>query len=146
MKRDRAELEAKFSRSLFPLARVWSRGSDKILIPFGLSSAVAWPLVLIGRSDGIRQVAIAEQLGIESASLVRLLDQLCASELVVRGQDETDRRANTLQLTEKGADLARQIEEALVAFRHSALKDLSDADLRTCLDAFRAVEAALADE
>jgi MarR family transcriptional regulator for hemolysin len=140
--RDRSQLEAAFSASLYPLIRSWRRAADRVAQPFGLSSALAWPLLIIGRSGGgIWQTAVADQLAIEGPSLVRLLDQLCATDFVVRRADGTDRRAKTLYLTEKGADLARQLEGALADFRREVLREVSDEDLQSCMRVFAAIDA-----
>jgi len=143
-RRGRSQLEAAFSASLYPLTRSWRRGADRVAQPFGLSSALAWPLLIIGRSGGgIRQTAVADQLGIEGPSLVRLLDQLCDTDFVVRRADGSDRRAKALHLTEKGADLAHQLEGALADFRHEVLREVSDEDLQSCMRVFAAIDARL---
>ena len=55
--------------------------ADSRLGSYGISTACTMPLLMIGRSGGgIRQVALAQQLGMEGPSLVRLLDKLCASD------------------------------------------------------------------
>jgi MarR family transcriptional regulator for hemolysin len=62
---------------------------------------------------------------------------------VVRRADGSDRRAKTLHLTEKGADLARQLEGALADFRHQVLREVSDRDLQSCMRVFAAIDATL---
>jgi MarR family transcriptional regulator for hemolysin len=53
----------------------------------------ALPVLHIARSGGgMRQGHLAEELGVEGPSLVRILDQLCAAGLVERRDDPKDGR------------------------------------------------------
>ncbi|MDO0864750.1 MarR family transcriptional regulator [Xanthomonas campestris pv. campestris] len=125
---------AQLSAGLLVASRQWQRLADQAFGEFGLSSALTGPLLMIGRSGGgIRQVALAQQLGMEGPSLVRLLDKLCAQALVRREADSSDRRANQLWLTEAGQALVGQIEARLVALRAEVFGALSDAEVEVVL-------------
>ncbi|AEL09356.1 MarR family transcriptional regulator [Xanthomonas campestris pv. campestris] len=125
---------AQLSAGLLVASRQWQRLADQAFGEFGLSSACTGPLLMIGRSGGgIRQVALAQQLGMEGPSLVRLLDKLCAQALVRREADSSDRRANQLWLTEAGQALVGQIEARLVALRAEVFGALSDAEVEVVL-------------
>ncbi|MEA0735899.1 MarR family transcriptional regulator [Xanthomonas campestris pv. campestris] len=125
---------AQLSAGLLVASRQWQRLADQAFGEFGLSSACTGPLLMIGRSGGgIRQVALAQQLGMEGPSLVRLLDKLCAQALVRREADSSDRRANQLWLTEAGQALVGQIEARLVALRAEVFGALSDAEVKVVL-------------
>ncbi|MCC5091158.1 MarR family winged helix-turn-helix transcriptional regulator [Xanthomonas campestris] len=125
---------AQLSAGLLVASRQWQRLADQAFGEFGLSSACTGPLLMIGRSGGgIRQVALAQQLGMEGPSLVRLLDKLCAQALVRREADSSDRRANQLWLTEAGQALVGHIEARLVALRAEVFGALSDAEVEVVL-------------
>ena len=125
---------AQLSAGLLVASRQWQRLADQAFGEFGLSSACTGPLLMIGRSGGgIRQVDLAQQLGMEGPSLVRLLDKLCAQALVRREADSSDRRANQLWLTEAGQALVGQIEARLVALRAEVFGALSDAEVEVVL-------------
>ncbi|WDJ98213.1 MarR family transcriptional regulator [Xanthomonas campestris pv. incanae] len=125
---------AQLSAGLLVASRQWQRLADQAFGEFGLSSACTGPLLMIGRSGGgIRQVALAQQLGMEGPSLVRLLDKLCAQALVRREAHSSDRRANQLWLTEAGQALVGQIEARLVALRAEVFGALSDAEVEVVL-------------
>jgi MarR family transcriptional regulator, transcriptional regulator for hemolysin len=127
-------LERAFTGQLFLTARVWRRLVDGALIEHGISEACAAPLLWIGRlGGGMRQTALAEHIGIESPSLVRLLDQLEALGMLVRKDDPTDRRAKGLWLTEAGAAMARRIETLLDEERSRVLTGVSADDLAAAL-------------
>ena len=136
--------QAEFSVSLLHLSRAWRRRVDESLAEFGLSEATAWALLQIHRTGGgMRQNAVADTLGVEGPSLVRLLDQLCAAGLAERRGDRADRRAKTVHLTDTGAALASRIEAVLSDLRPRLLSGVSAGDLAACLRVFRAVGAAV---
>ncbi|WP_408611056.1 MarR family winged helix-turn-helix transcriptional regulator [Caulobacter hibisci] len=109
-----------------------------------MSDARALPVLHIARAGGgLRQGMLAEELGVEGPSLVRILDQLCAAGLVERRDDPTDGRAKTLHLTEEGKALGVVVEDAVQDLRSNLLAGVSDEDLAATLRTFAAFEAAL---
>ncbi len=111
----------------------------------GLSDALALPVVLLGRRpDGVRQNVLADELGVEGPSLVRLLDKLVKDGLVERWEDPSDRRAKTVHLTQAGRAHSERASEALDAFRANLLEGVSTADIQACLRVFEQMEARLA--
>jgi MarR family transcriptional regulator, transcriptional regulator for hemolysin len=134
-------LPSAFASALPNLHRAWRRESDAALAEYGLSFATAMPLVAIGRlGDGVRQVAVADALAIEEASLSPVLNQLCAAGLVERRTDSRDRRARALHMTPTGKIAARKAELALAAVRRRLLAGAKDDDVAAAVRVFRAIE------
>jgi MarR family transcriptional regulator, transcriptional regulator for hemolysin len=134
------------SSTLVVAARKWRRTSHGVLAAYNVSEACAAPLLTAGRlGEAVRQVTLAEQVGIEGPSLVRLLDQLCAAGLVRRDEDPDDRRAKTITLTDTGRAVTEKMEDDLRSLRGRVLKGVTRADLEATLrvlNAFNASEAA----
>ncbi|MGI4982755.1 MAG: MarR family winged helix-turn-helix transcriptional regulator [Janthinobacterium lividum] len=120
-------------------ARAWRRTADQALSAFGISSSSALPLLMIGRlgDDGVRQVTLAQAVGIEGPSLVRVLDQLCAAQLVRRDEDPADGRAKIVSLTRAGQRMVKTIECQLSDLRARILEGVSDTELETALRVIR---------
>src|ERR1700712_4374591 len=118
-------LQMTISSSVVAASRHWRRICHNTLVTYGVSEACAMPLLMILRlGDGVRQVTVAQAAGLESPSLVRLLDQLCAANIVLRTEDPTDRRAKSLSLTDSGRALALSIETELQSLRRKVLKNV----------------------
>jgi MarR family transcriptional regulator for hemolysin len=101
---------------------------------------------MIGRLAGEpRQNALAEAVGIEGPSLVRLLDQLTAAGLVVRREDPSDRRAKVIALTASGRAMVARIETELATLRARLFAEISAADLEASLRVFAALQAHIRD-
>lgn len=124
-------------------ARHWRKICQATLVSYGISEACAVPLLMIGRlGDGVHQVKVAQASGMESPSLVRLLDQLCSCGYVCRTEDIHDRRAKALSLTERGRVLVQAVEEQLVRLRCDVLADIDPCDMEAALRVLRAFEGA----
>ena len=123
------------------LARVWRREADQALADHGLSQATALPLMVLSRRGKcVRQGALADEIGIEGPSLVRLIDLLQAEGLVERREDPTDRRAKTLHLTPTGEAKAEEINRVLRRVRANLLKDIAPDQLSLTFDALQRIE------
>jgi MarR family transcriptional regulator for hemolysin len=136
--------ERTFTGALLRLARIYRREVNRALAAHGLSDAKALPVLHIARAGGgLRQGMLAEELGVEGPSLVRILDQLEQAGLVERRDDPKDKRAKTLHLTAEGQALAAVVEDAVQEVRARMLTGVSDEDLAATLRTFAAFEAAL---
>jgi len=123
------------------IGRLWRREADQALADHGLSQATALPLVVLLRwGQCARQGVLADEIGIEGPSLVRLIDLLQAEGLVERREDPTDRRAKMLHLTAIGETKAEEINRVLRRVRAYLLKDLSSEDLAVTFEALRSIE------
>ncbi|CAG8870096.1 Transcriptional regulator SlyA [Pseudomonas fluorescens] len=137
-------LQLNISSGMVTAARHWRRICQATLTRYGISEACAVPLLMIVRlGDGVHQVAVAQAAGLESPSLVRLLDQLCKAGFVCRSEDPLDRRAKALSLTAEGRALAESIEGELVRLRGEVLQGIAPADLEATLRVIRAFEEAV---
>ena len=126
------------------VARAYKAAADRMAGDFDLSHATAWPMIMISRmGDGVRPGAVADALGLEPPSLVRVLDQLILAGLVERRDDASDRRAKTLHLTPNGRDRAERLEAALRPFRASLFAGIATADIAACTSVLSALDDAI---
>jgi MarR family transcriptional regulator for hemolysin len=133
------------TQTLVHVARAYKGAADQVAADFDLSHASAWPMLMLSRlGDGVRPGAVADAVGIEAPSLVRIIDQLVAAGLVLREDDPSDRRAKTLSLTAEGRRVAERLEKALLPFRRAMFKDAPQADVEACLRVLTRLDARLA--
>ena len=130
----RKKNERQLTSSIVQVSHIYRKKISRSLAAYGISDSQAVPVLYIARfGGGMRQNILAEEIGIEGPSLVRLLDQLCANGLVERRDDTLDRRAKNLHLTTAGEEMAARIEAALVQIRGRLLTSINDADLEAAL-------------
>ncbi|WP_043351256.1 MarR family winged helix-turn-helix transcriptional regulator [Cupriavidus basilensis] len=132
-----------FTGQLMLAGRQWRHISQGAVTAYGISAAAAGPLLFIRRlGGGVRQVTLADYVGLEGASLVRLVDQLSAAGLVRREVDANDRRANALWLTDAGEALAEKIEVELKQLRASVFAGVSEQDFEGAMRVLNALAQA----
>lgn len=107
--------------------------ADERLRPYNLSLAKWRVLLRLNRSaDGLSQRQLAEQVGVEGATMVGLIDRMEADGLVERRACPHDRRSNIVHLLPAGLQLTPIIEEHAAAVRQEGMRGISQKDLQQC--------------
>lgn len=116
------------------VSRCWRAKLDERLRPLGLSQS-RWMVLLhlSKRGDGVVQKALAEWLGIEGPTLVRILDRMTEDGWIERRESSTDRRAKTVHLTEQSRAIIAQINKVAVKLRSELLTDIPPEDIEVCM-------------
>jgi MarR family transcriptional regulator for hemolysin len=96
---------------------------------------LAWARIL----PGIRQADLAERMDLARPTLVRLLDNLEEQALIQRRTKAADRRENGIHLTDKATPIVRAIEQEVRRINDILLQDVSDEEMRICLDVLRRI-------
>lgn len=124
------------------LARIWRRKADQTLAAHGLSEATAHPLLILSRGgrENVRQGVLADEMGLEGPSVVRLIDLLAAEGLVERREDPTDRRAKVLHLTVLGHAKAEQIRRVMTRTRSELTAGIAPEELAVAFDVLSRIE------
>jgi len=116
---------------------------DDAFRPLGITDATWRTLFYLEQTgSGCSQKQLAETMGIEGPSLVRLLDNLEARDLIERRQSDTDRRAKSVHLTRASKKLLVQLRDIAAQVRGSVLKHISDEDIAACLRVFNQILSA----
>ena len=71
----------------------------------------------LATQTGISQREISDKLGLDTSSLIPLIDRLESKKLVLRRPDHTDRRINRLYLTKRAEALLGQMHSCAHLFR-----------------------------
>lgn len=137
------KLLREFTRDLLLAGRQWRKIARPAAANHGISEAAAAPLVWIERlGEDVRQNALAEAVGIEGASLVRLLDELQENDLITRVPDPTDRRANSVNLTQEGRRVVAEVDVSLNGLRQEVFAEVSRRDVEAALRVLAAIRNA----
>lgn len=130
---------------LVPLARAYRRHLDRELADLSLSHSSALAVMLLGRmEDGVRQGALAEQLGVEPPTVVPMLDQIERAGLAERRPDPADKRAKTLHLTDAGRTLAAAAEARSAEIRSALFAGIDPAEIAVASKVLERLAQALA--
>jgi MarR family transcriptional regulator for hemolysin len=145
MKNDPQTSWAEFAPLLLNCGRGWRRALNIMLVEHNLSDATAAPLIaLLRHGDLIPQGVLAERVGVEGPTLVRVLDGLESDGLICRVPDESDRRIKLVRLTAEGTKVAERCERCAAALREKMLGDIEPERVRAALDVLRIIAAKVA--
>ncbi len=132
--------------TLMRVARCWRREIDRTLQSHGLSQTMAMPLIVLNRAQGpVRQGHIADEIGVEGPSLVRVIDTLERDGLISRVCDPSDRRAKMVALTDSGRAKAAEIEIILAKIRGELTADTEPEHLAITLNVMQQLLGKLAE-
>lgn len=113
------------------VSRKWRKRLNERLKDTGLSEA-RWVILLrLSLLGPVSQGDLAEQIGIQGPTLVRLLDALEGQGLIERRAGEGDRRVKRIHLTRKAQPVLARITAISDALRGELLGGVSRADLVT---------------
>ena len=137
------DLAETFTRALASVSRQWKRRIDAQFRHLGLSQA-RWGVILeLSRHQDTTQIELARVLGIEGATLVRLLDGLETMGLVERHPSPEDRRAKKLVLTEPAIVLLERMKLIAASNRTQILEEIPAEDLLTATNVLEQIATRL---
>lgn len=143
-KQSPASITAQFelTNALQPVRRAWVQAAGSALGDLGLSTSLATAVILAARCEdkGIRQSALAEEVGVNPGGMVHILDQAEAAGLLQRRDSTDDRRVKFVHVLPEGRRLASKMEKAVAKLRTSLFGDLQIEDIETATRVLRLFE------
>ncbi|WP_320199394.1 MarR family winged helix-turn-helix transcriptional regulator [Agrobacterium sp. rho-13.3] len=109
----------------------------------GLTLARARMLFALSRRGPLTQKELAEELEIETPTLVRVLDAMEKQSLIERRSDEVDRRAKRIHMTPEGVSVFGDVDMQAKAMRAEIAADISTDNIRAALEVVRRLSANL---
>lgn len=96
-------------------------------------------LIQLWRKEGVNQQELAHLLHKDKASLTYLIDNLTKRGLVIREEDERDRRNKIITLTKKGIELEAVVSPLITRIYAVAGEDISVAFLENGIALFEKI-------
>ncbi len=88
-------------------------------------------LIVLENSGSMNQICLGEELQIDKATMVKLLDALETSGLVRRRSDAKDRRVKLIEITPKGRALLPKLKSKREKTERDFLSPLSQSELKS---------------
>jgi len=136
-------LNEQFSESMFLVTHAWRNELDRRLRPLGFSHSRWLMLLHLSRNDGCTHSELAQSMGIEAATLVKLVDHMEQEGLLKRCASETDRRVKHLRLSEAGKVVVEEIRSYAADLRKEVLSGLSQSEIKIALDVLNNIRGKL---
>jgi MarR family transcriptional regulator for hemolysin len=146
------QLSERFTQALQAGGRAWRQALERQLKACGLTAA-GWSAVAAlagmeraaggGEARPPSQTELAQQLGVDGATLVATIDRLAAAGLVERIQGRQDRRVKLVVLTHAGRALEEEVRAQADALRRDALARLDPGQVAAAADVLERLQHVL---
>ncbi len=124
----------RLTRRILFLSRRWLNMIDGALRATGDSHARWVTLLWVGMMAGRAKIGeLADQIGVELPTLVRLLNRLEQEGLLERRALDGSNRAKTVVLTSKGRRMATRMNDVVTRARAEFLRDVDERQLTAAL-------------
>ena len=132
-----------FGYTMADMTRLLRRVFDRRAAHLGLTRAQWRALKLVGRTPGLTQAQLAEELDMEAIAVGRVLDRMQAAGFIERRNDPNDRRC--WRLYPVGETPAAMVEMKRIAdhLNDEVLEGVSDEDFETVMRVLAAVKVNL---
>lgn len=104
------------------------------LIKHGVTKSQWIAMYYINREGNLTQKLLADLMGAKEPTITGILDRLQREDLILRKEDENDKRKKILVLTEKGKKINAELTDIAQEFRDVCLTGISDKDQKIFLD------------
>jgi MarR family transcriptional regulator, transcriptional regulator for hemolysin len=122
------------------VSRLRRRVVDRALKPLGVTRSQWWVLAFLSRSDGMSQVALADELDLGKVALGQLIDRLEKTGFVSRRPDEEDRRVKRVYLAKRSHAVIARIRDNVSVTEKEILEKIDPADLKATVRALRGMK------
>src|ERR671939_844795 len=103
-------------------------------------------IVMLVKQNGLTQKETADKLGLESPTLIPIIDKMEKEGLIIRKVDPSDRRNNRIYRTEKADALWDKMMECASKVRRVAIKDIPEEDINVMTTVLNKIWHNLRDE
>lgn len=111
-------LKQYFGYALFKTAMRMKTKMADLVGPYGMIPAQIGIIMILKESGPMNQMTLGESMGVDKATMVKLIDGLEEQKLIKRTTSPEDRRAKFISLTEKGIKV-----QAVVLQKSKAVED-----------------------
>lgn len=118
-----------FAVELARVSRQWRKRIDERLRHLDLTQARWMVLLQLSRSAPVSQRELADIIGVEGPTLVRVLDNLERQGLVLRRACKDDRRVKLVELAEGSAPVLSEIGRIAADLRNELLEGVAPEEL-----------------
>ena len=136
------EERQRLASAIHRVGALWRARLDERLRPWKMTQAT-WRTLWVLRlaEERYNQRSLATRLGIETPTMVHIVDRMESLGLLVREPDSRDRRQKFIAITEAGLKLAAEIEGEVLAVREEMLRGIPDNELTLALGIFERILA-----
>ena len=137
------ENQERFATLLAAVTRQWKHRLDMRFKVLGLTQARWAALFELSRLGEATQIDLANALGVEAPTVVRIVDWMEKAGKVERRRTPDDRRVHVLRLTQNAEPIVKSMKQIAIEARAELLSDISPHELDTAIAVLGRIAARL---
>lgn len=132
-----------FTQILHESARSWKQALELRLKKSGLSQS-GWLTVaaVVQATEPLSQTELSRILGVQTATMVPMIDRLIKAGLIERLASEQDRRVNYITSTKEGRELFKKIQKQASILREEIVEGIGERDLKIATEVLARIQKA----
>lgn len=119
--------------------RIRARFTERAKVHDQTMSRFAVLYVLASEPDGLIQAEVAERIGVQGPTIVKLVDALEKQGMVSRRAEPGDRRAKRLHIEPAGMKARDELDAVASKFRDEVFDGFTDAELKSVSDLLKRI-------
>lgn len=132
---EKDDIYFRLTRDIVMVTRRWRKFANSHIATLGQTMARWETLYLVAFSDeDLSQGGLAQLVGVEGPTMVRMLDSLARDGLIERSQRKSDRRVTVNRITSKGMKVVGEIMMLTNRLRAEVLAGIDPQDLIVCVN------------
>ncbi len=117
------------------LVRVMQLFERDQIKPFGFTTSQCYVLIELKKSESLTMNELSEKMNLNTSTMTRIINNLVRDKYIQRAQHEGDRRIVIVELTEKGLDMANQLELSIIDYYKKIVANLPPGQINDVLKA-----------
>ena len=131
---------------MYPASKMMQKAFDlELLNKTGINLVKSKVIFALNMQSGPTQRELAEKIGVESPTLVPIIDKMEKDGYVKRKHDSKDRRIKRIYATAKADSMWDSMMECTAQIRKTSTRDISEHEIKFALDVVKKMTENLAD-
>lgn len=113
---------------LIQICKIWRNKANEMLAKYGIHAGQDVLLSHLGKEDGQTISSLVDNVCIQQATMVRMLDRLESNKLINKVKDNSDMRVSRIFLTEKGKEAVSNVRTVWKSMEQKTSSAISEED------------------
>jgi DNA-binding MarR family transcriptional regulator len=108
----------------------------------GFTTTQCYTILELYKTTSLTMNELSERMNLNSSTMTRVLDNLVRDSYIARSKNESDRRIVIVSLTEKGIEVARDLDSAVKAYYKQIINNIPSGQVNDILDSVSVLQKA----
>ncbi|HEX3076671.1 MAG TPA: MarR family transcriptional regulator [Lachnospiraceae bacterium] len=108
----------------------------------GFTTTQCYTILELYKTASLTMNELSDRMNLNSSTMTRILDNLVRDSYIARSKNESDRRIVIVSLTEKGIEVARDLDSAVKAYYKQIINNIPSGQVNNILESVSVLQKA----